>query len=357
MSPDPPRRTGRGSAPVEELLREARISGEAQREALTAFFAAATAPARESELSGEQSALSVFREHFALRAAGAAGPEAVPADTEKAEPEPATVVRLDREPKPRRAPFFLRTRVLRFATLGLAIATTGGAAAFAVAASTGHLPSALGGESGRRAESAISAPPVPVPSAKGSPGPVSSVPETGSATGRPDTLDEYRVEESGSPREPAPSASAKFRTPGAGGGEASLRGLCHKYLRSEKLNRKQRGKLRIAAGNRKRIRDFCVRIVERKPGKGPVTTGSDGADDGASDDGDRGDRDRDRSGAGKDKQNRKDRGGKAARGKERTDRTRGSKEHRRKGEHNEAAGSGPAVSGEAYARSAGAPLI
>ncbi|GAB2571795.1 hypothetical protein GCM10027168_00610 [Streptomyces capparidis] len=61
MSADHPRRTDPRTTPAEELLREAGVECEAEREALADLIAAAAAPGRAGELTGEQAALAAFR--------------------------------------------------------------------------------------------------------------------------------------------------------------------------------------------------------------------------------------------------------------------------------------------------------
>lgn len=74
MSADPPKRVHRSTAPWEDLLCEARIVGEAEKQTLAGLLAAAAAPARDAELSGEEAAITAFRE--AKQAAAAESPAA-----------------------------------------------------------------------------------------------------------------------------------------------------------------------------------------------------------------------------------------------------------------------------------------
>lgn len=69
MSADPRRLDRPSATSAADLLREARIHGRAEKNALTELLAAVTAPAREDELLGEGAALAEFRSIRADRAA------------------------------------------------------------------------------------------------------------------------------------------------------------------------------------------------------------------------------------------------------------------------------------------------
>lgn len=200
MSADPLRRVDRRAAAADRLLREARIDDQAEKEALAGLLAAAAAPARATELSGEQAALAAFREArhaSATRHVSAAGelPEPGHAPVPGHAPGPAPVTPPDEPtgvtagtavpaarteetnltgravasgsardgsrddgaahiPLPRPGRFRTRPpvgtgprfRLVRAFSFGLAAVSAGGLAALAVAGGTGELPGVPGGE-------------------------------------------------------------------------------------------------------------------------------------------------------------------------------------------------------------------
>lgn len=208
MSADPLRRVDRGAAAADRLLREARIDDQAEKEALAGLLAAAAAPARAAELSGEQAALAAFREARHASAAGelpepghAPVPGHAPGTAPVTPPDEATGVtgvtgvtdgitagtavpaarteetkltgqavapgsardgmRDGTAPVPLPRPGRLRTRppvgtgprsrLVRAFSSGLAAVSAGGLAALAVAGGTGELPGVPGGEDTARA--------------------------------------------------------------------------------------------------------------------------------------------------------------------------------------------------------------
>ncbi|MCY0937414.1 hypothetical protein [Streptomyces sp. H34-S4] len=122
MSTNRPRRIDQSTA--EQLLGRGPVASSGDHDALAGLLAAAAAPAAESELAGEQAALAAFR---AIRLA----PDPVP------------------QHHPRRGPMPTSTlaKLLSAKVAALVVATALGGVA--VAAGTGHLPAALGGDPAR----------------------------------------------------------------------------------------------------------------------------------------------------------------------------------------------------------------